>query len=236
MIALTSLSPSPETVARQAHCLASWRALGLEVCALQPSSEIAALRLVYPGMAFVGVVPSPAFDRPCVPINTFVGSIASMGHPALVINADLELRLTPAALARLASLADTGLPYLTRIDHDAGDANPAPELRGIDALIVHPRFAQQCDDSFLALGQPWWDYWLPEVAVQRGEQLYTTSEPACYHLRHPKGWDEANWHRCASEFARVAGLDVDEEEEFAHSELSLQVMARIRQHTATVAA
>jgi FkbM family methyltransferase len=55
------------------------------------------------------------------------------------------------------------------------------------------------------MGQPFWDYWLPHMFAARGRPIYTVEFPAAFHSGHEPHWSWETWHRCALEFARLAG-------------------------------
>jgi hypothetical protein len=227
MIALTSLAPDAKWLDRQTACIASWRAAGLSVRSLNTEAEIETLRSQY-DTEFVATVPTDAFTKPYITLNRCLDEVARIGEPTLLINADLELAVTPTQLQRFAAAAHDGLGYLLYFNHDADRANQAREDWGMSAFLVQPRHAALLAPSWLCLGQPWWDYALPWAAHLRGELLYTPVQPMGYHLRHDARWDAANWRRCAVEFARVTGMVVDEEDEaFAYQDIASKVMRSI---------
>lgn len=235
MIALTSLNPSGP-LPRQAACLASWRRAGLEPRSLNPTGEADGVRARY-GVEVTTVEPTLAFDRPLVPINAVLDEVAKIGEPVLLINSDLDLDLTPSARRTFVAATRDGLGYLPQFNCDtdrAGRINVALEVGGIGAFVLQPRHAALFVPSFLCLGQPWWDLWVPWIIAQHGERLYAPDRPVSFHQRHALGWNEANWHRCAAEFARATGLTVDEEEDFVYNELALKVMAAVKSHTTRV--
>lgn len=147
------------------------------------------------------------YGRHVVPLNEFASWIAACGEPALIINADNELRVTPAQVEHLTALAGTGVPMLAKVHHDADGGNPCVEPAGFDAFLLSPRHCHLYAESFLSLGQPWWDYWVPWMVMKAGEPLYLPREPVAFHLRHAGGWGWDPWRRGAVELARLAGLD-----------------------------
>jgi hypothetical protein len=230
LVALTSLSPNPAAAERQQACVQSWRAAGLDVVSINHPSE-------WPGLTSYGVeleAPSRTavaeFVRHYVPINALLEWITAHERPALIVNADVELRVTPAQLEHLAQLAERGLPYVKRINHDAGDQNATLEDCGIDVMLVHPRLCNLYAESFLSLGQPWWDYWLPYLAARAGVPLYCPAAPLAFHLRHAGQWKVEAWDRCAVEFGRLVGRDAGADRA-AHSRLSTHAYAEIMAHT-----
>jgi FkbM family methyltransferase len=123
----------------------------------------------------------------------------------LLINADIQLRLSDWELRRIRWLSDGGLCYFVRYNHDGELAQASREPYGIDAFLLHGRDAAGFAEAFLSMEQPFSDYWLPLTLAARGLPLYAVDFPAAFHLSHQNGWSWETWHRCALEFNRVTG-------------------------------
>ena len=206
LVVLTSLSPSPAAAERQRTCLATWRKAGLEVVSLNPPEET--LHVKGYGVHVQQVVRTgfATYGRHVVPINEFVSWVDDAKEPALLLNADIELRMTRGQVQHLAELAAAGMPMVARVNHDPGMANARVEPAGFDGFVVSPRHCHLYAESFLSLGQPWWDYWVPWMALKAGEGLLLPREPVAFHLRHQGGWGWPTWTLGAREFARLTGL------------------------------
>lgn len=207
LFALTSLAPGAEQQARQQEALRSWRNAGLEVCSFNHPSEIAALAAAYQ-VSFVAIEKTAAavFGRPYIPIKAMLDWATQNAASVLLINSDIELRLTPFELRRLRLLGDAGLVYFVRFNHDGDLARAAPEPWGIDAFLFHGRNAVGFADSFLSMGQPFWDYWVPLGFAALGHPVWAVEWPAALHRNHARSWSWEGWHRCALEFDRLTGL------------------------------
>jgi FkbM family methyltransferase len=229
LLAVTSLSPLPASVARQQAALQSWRAAGLVVHSLNHPSEIEALSGRYDAR-FVPVEPTTeaVFGRPYVPIKAMLDWAAAQRAPSLLVNSDIELRLGPAELYRLRWLGDDGLFYFVRFNHDGDPQRGTPEPWGIDAFLFHGRHAAGFPDSFLSMGQPFWDYWLPLTFAARGLPVWAVESPVTLHANHARQWSWENWHRCALEFDRVTGALRGERSLAACVAISQQVRADLR--------
>jgi FkbM family methyltransferase len=146
---------------------------------------------------------------------------------ALILNSDLELDLAPWELDRLGALSADGLCYLVRHNHDGSWSRAERDECGIDAVLVRGRDVADLPESFLSLGLPFWDFWLPSLFAAQGRPLYSTDFPAAFHQSHPNQWSWDDWRRCATEFARVAGEGAATDTPQACHELSSAVRARI---------
>lgn len=232
MLAITSLSPSPGAAPRQAACLASWRASGLNPVALAHPSEIAALG----GYGGLEVVPTEdtsvaQFGRHYVRVNAVVDLVVARGEPALIANADLGIVTRPARLDSLAALARQGLPYL--LQWNTGQGLPVVEPCGFSAFLLLPEHAYLFRArSFLCLGQPWWDYWLPYAFVADGRPVFTPVPPLAYHEHHEHRWNAQHWMTCAAEMGRLVAPHPDTSTEAGCRAFSAYVHDAVK--TATV--
>ncbi len=223
-IALTSLSPAQTCRAIQLACVQSWRTAGLRVVSCNHPSEIAILRSFY-DVEFVPVKKTSmaTFGRHYVPISEMLRWAGGQDSPVLLINADIEVRLTPGEFRRIRCIADGGLCYFIRWNHNGDPARAVPEPHGIDAFLLHSRDCGMFADSFLSMGQPFWDYWLPHIFVSHGRRIHAVEFAATLHRRHELQWSWENHHRCGLEFDRMAGLLGADRSDRACNAMSIQV-------------
>lgn len=208
VFALTSVSPTMADVSAQQACIHSWVAAGLCVKTFNHASEVDAVR----ERLDVEVVPvpdsaisAPEFGKKYVTIKAMLDWAAQRNAPAVVINADIELRMEPWELQRVRWLSDGGLGYFVRHNHDGDERAAARERYGIDAFLLHGRDASLFPSSFLSMGVPFWDYWLPYTFLKHQRPVRSVEYPAAFHRNHPIQWTRENWHRGAREFLRVTG-------------------------------
>jgi FkbM family methyltransferase len=204
--ALTSLSPLPENAPFLRTCIESWRAAGLQVRAFNHPAEIAELTRLY-DLDFVPVAETTAsvFGGHFIPIKAMLDWAQDQDAPVLLINSDIHLRMEEWEMKRVRWLSGGGLCYFVRYNHNGNAARADREPYGIDAFLLHGRDATLFPESFLSMGQPFWDYWLPHTFASQSRPIYTVEFPAAFHRNHRSRWSWENWHRCALEFARITG-------------------------------
>lgn len=202
--ALTSLSPAEHSIDAQRNALRTWSEAGLHVWSFNHPSEIPAMASRYE-VQFVPVERTAAyvFGRHLIPISRMLEWAADHARTVMIINADIELRLEPWELKRLRWLSQGGLCYFIRYNHDGRIDRALPEAFGIDAFLFAGEDAKLFAESFLSMGQPYWDYWLPHVFLSAGRRLLSVEFPAAFHRRHALSWSWENWHRCGLEFGRL---------------------------------
>jgi FkbM family methyltransferase len=204
--ALTSLSPTETRVGWVQSCIRSWRAAGLDVFSFNHATEIPRLQQYY-DVEFVplSVTSAHVFGTHCAPISELLSWAARRDGPAILINSDIKLALAPWEVDRVRRLCADGLCYFVRHNQETDGADARPELHGIDAFLFDGRHVPHMPTSFLSMGQPFWDYWLPHAFMASGLPTYSVGFPAAYHLIHRTNWSWETWHRCALEFARATG-------------------------------
>src|SRR5262249_255172 len=110
-----------------------------------------------------------------------------------------------------------------RFNHDGNVATARKEPHGIDAFLLHGRDAPLFQKSFLSMGEPFWDYWVPHIFAAHDRPIASVEFPAAFHRRHHQrgSWD--SWRRCALEFARATGESAGDQSFDACLAMSLRV-------------
>jgi FkbM family methyltransferase len=204
IFALTSLSPVPWRMPVQSASISSWRDAGLQVCSLNHPSEIESLASLY-DVEWVPVAhtSTSVFGRHCVPVRAMLDWAAKHDVAVLLINSDIELRMSASEMKRIRWLSDGGLCYFIRYNHNGDLRRASREHSGIDAFLLHGRDAALAPDSFLSMGQPFWDYLLPHIFATHDRRVCSVEFPVALHRDHPLQWSWENWHRCGLEFKRI---------------------------------
>jgi hypothetical protein len=207
IFALTSLPPAVESVPRQVACLSSWSAAGLEIRSFNPPAEAEAVARRY-GVDVVPVPPAdgPAADRRYVRVKAMLDWAAREDVAAIVLNADIQLRIAPWEMRRIRWLADGGLCYFVRYNHGGDLASAAPDRWCIDGCLLRGRDAGLFPESSLSMGRPFWDYWLPYTFAKAGRPVWSVEFPVTFHRSHPRQWSGVIYQRYSEEFDRMEGL------------------------------
>lgn len=110
---------------------------------------------------------------------------------ALVLNADLFLG--PEFSAALSVALDSEGPSLfTRweIARWPETSNARPNEFGWDGVWIPHAILHHFQSRQLAMGLPWWDYWIPYKTLRLGFPLTVVSRKVCFHQTHPEVWQE----------------------------------------------
>jgi FkbM family methyltransferase len=206
IFALTSLSPHQSNPDHTRKCLESWRRAGLEIRSFNHPAEISELTKLF-DIEFVPVEETTiqTFGAHFIPINTLLQWAGDRDMPALFINSDIELRFEPWEMKRIRWLTEDGLCYFVRFNYEGDYDTAVKEWDGMDAFLLHGRQCELFQPSFLSMGKPYWDYWLPYTFHANSLPIYTVEFPASFHLKHHNRWSWTDWHTCAVEFQRIIG-------------------------------
>jgi hypothetical protein len=175
-VAVTSLSPNPERAERQAHCLESWRNIGLPI---------------------IEVIAPDGHSSPR--IKELLNAGAETGLPFLVINADIEIYGDHTAIEEAIDSPDK-LGIGVRYNHDSKSprGRSRREAGGLDVFVMTPEMAATVPDLPFTIGMPVWDYWLPHHFRSLGYKFQWMREPLLFHAQHDVNWSREDWARGAA--------------------------------------
>jgi hypothetical protein len=156
---------SPGRISRQQACLASWRALGLEVVGVQTEGEVALLSEHFRDVSFVEV---PRFAGQCPWSKPHLPRMSEILKQAdddaiLILNSDIMVEGSPEVILREWSEDDPDtLVVGIRRDHRRGRPQATLNPYGIDAFRLTAHLVADLEtDLEFAIGVPGWDYWIP---------------------------------------------------------------------------
>jgi hypothetical protein len=209
---VTSLAPAGRPGVQQ-HAVTSWLALGADVISLNTQAEITLLQDEFPQITFLPLSRTAQAEagRPVPYLDDLLSACApptGSDQPAVLINADIVLAPRPQTLRRLLAAATNGtLICGARVDVDdpvsalhalAGGKPISGEIAGgFDYFVLPAPFlrtlTQSLSQSRLALGMPFWDYWLPLAALLAGTPTASVEVPFALHGRHTSDWQKSKF-------------------------------------------
>jgi hypothetical protein len=208
----TSLAPGRKDKV-QADALASWRQVGFEIISVNAEREIAALKDDFADVVFIAAprTGEKVAGKPVPMIVDMLRAARQAGGKLVgVINADIVLRPVPGLVDVLAQNTTGSLVMLPRVDvSDTADFRPKGDEKfsvGYDGFFIDAGLVDQIPDSPFCLGMPFWDYWLPMIALLKDWPLKTIAAPVALHAQHDTKWDQAIYfyfHALASDLAVV---------------------------------
>ncbi len=182
---------------------------GCEVISVNGATEAARLRSAYPGLTVVPVeATAERFAHKPVPyihdlLKTLRSACAAYDVPIAqctvgVINADIYFRDVPGLADTLRREAAGALILGPRVDVDASASftafHPTGDESysvGYDYFFMSGELLADFADSPFCMGMPFWDYWLPLVALLHGRPLKALQAPVALHVTHDTRWDDS---------------------------------------------
>lgn len=200
--AFTSISPSHAIGDAQRTAVASWSAHGLRPVSVNGAQEIAKLRPHYP-CDFLACYRTMegTMKAPYVPINAFIDIAKAQRLPHIIlINSDIVLRDPGNVLASYVERSKEGLIFANRHDHNGDFNDPKVYPHGFDVFIIHSNWYHLLPQSLFAMGQTWWDYWIPYRFITSQVPIIKVKEPIFLHQRHPLQYNQKEWERMTAHF------------------------------------
>jgi len=193
----------------QHACLASWIAAGFEIRSINPQTEIDELQELGFPVKYI----SSESARPLINELMKAASTADTDIVA-IINADCLMLNFPELILNAVSSAKQGLVMVERVNISHESLLPTGQTcLGFDAFFFAKGLAADISvDEHLAVGQPWWDYWLPTEFAVKGIELFRLQAPLIFHLDHEQGWSQERWLESGKNLLRRLGSQSDAKE------------------------
>ena len=168
---------------------------------LQTGARVISVSEVAPPLAEIAWHQTPAKPK-LVEVLAAIESTTT-GH-AILVNGDISL--TPALKAQLPRLDPAVFYYGNRTEVEADASDPpqflptSPYEYGFDYFFMPPNFIRAVNrlgefpDSF-RVGEPWWDYVLPLLALSLGypTKRLGADPPLALHCSHKARYSATNW-------------------------------------------
>lgn len=205
VVAVTSLAPND----RAMDALQSWQDAGLHVVAVQPRHELATTRAIYGELVdeywATDNDARETFGRPCVFIWELAQQAVIRDRPIMLINSDIEISGHQREVIRLSEIAREHLVIGVRHNYDHWRRTRL-EKHGLDVFFLPSTLASSLPRLPLAMGIPFWDYWIPAHACKIGMDIEMYAKPLFFHRWHGLSWTGDDWQK-ANKIAQDAGYD-----------------------------
>lgn len=166
-------SLSPKNIERQIHCINSWVLSGFDVVLMQTPKEISCYKHLTEMLRPITFVPI-ATPRPL---------IKDMVKYGMILNSDCEM------LGYGPPIIDINSFYL-RWNYSKDHPSQEEEW-GLDCCYIEPGILP--DDFPFMIGEPFWDYAVPAILLNKQIYFRVNHIPWLHHERHTLNWTEAKW-------------------------------------------
>lgn len=162
-------SISPKNIEHQVNCINSWKKWSSTIYALNTKSEIAILKTHFPFITFIESYrdASPIYNKSYMYIDDIMNVTQWMDNDVIaIINSDISFEdelFNHNIHLDIISKATSSFIYANRYDVKS-DSKSLYKL-GFDMFLFPPKFIDCIPKNNLAMGVPWWDYYLPMVSL-----------------------------------------------------------------------
>jgi len=197
-------SIAPDKIDRQIKAIDSWVKLGLDVVSINCREEIEILQGSFPDVKFIQAKrdAKDTFGKPFVYLDEFLKYFQNTGAEVCgIVNSDIHLFGDEDIVSFIRSQAKDSLVYGHRIEVDSlEDLRGQVCKTGFDFFFFDSSLISCFPKSDFCIGKPWWDYWLPTIAVLEGFSIKQLISPFAYHIKHLCEWDTEEWGALAKKF------------------------------------
>lgn len=198
----------------QALCIRSWIANGFRVISVNHNDEIPALAQRYPEVTFVPTARDARAwtGRKNPYIADLLLALKDAKEPVLgLINSDLLFEPSAAWSENLPSRVAEAMIVAHRYNTHALREGALRRFQGLDCFFFDKSTALCALETAMpfAIGAPWWDYWLPCIALLNNRAITVVDRPAILHLFHKTAYSgdaQTDFgHRFADALIRESG-------------------------------
>jgi hypothetical protein len=191
----------------QRLCIQSWIDCGFRVLSVNHPEEIPNLAAKYPGVTFIPTTRTASAwtGRKNPFIADLLLALMDAPEPALgIINSDLLFEPSAVWVEKLPNAVTESMVVMHRYDTSSLLEGVLRPFYGFDCFFFDKATAiKALEDAIpFAMGVPWWDYWLPCVALLNGRAITLVGRPTVLHLVHNQGYSWQVWRDFAGIFAR----------------------------------
>ncbi|MEI2418835.1 hypothetical protein V6O07_01055, partial [Arthrospira platensis SPKY2] len=213
ILIVTSIAPG--NTERQKAAIQSWYDLGFSVVSLNIASEVQQLQPIYDNINFHVVERdgSDLYGKPYVYINDLLDYLREYGSTiGGIINSDIHLRVDKKFISFIFEQTQDSVIFAPRLDVESLEATEGNFYPyGFDAFFFDKNLLKDFPRSEFCLGVPYWDLWVPFIAVKKNWKLKYLKDPVAVHIDHTGNWSKENWFKAWVKFAK---FDIPTTEKF----------------------
>jgi len=194
------------------QCIQSWRNSGFDLVSVNAEGERLSELISGEGIKLITVKrnASVQFGRPLVYLDDLIAAARSLTEgPAVVINSDILLELTPAMQQQISNIRPGQCVFSRRTDIHSLDSRTGEQYtRGYDFFAFHTRDLSTFSNQDFVFGMPWWDHYFPIHMYLRGLKPLPATKPFAFHLAHDERWDIESWMLLGKRFLQLIQREI----------------------------
>jgi glycosyltransferase involved in cell wall biosynthesis len=205
----TSIAATKD-IAIQKRCIDSWIRCGFKVVAINTQNEMNMIKHHFPSVEFV-IANRDAraqFGTPYIYIDDILSYFTTQNCKICgIVNSDIYFckENLPSFMYKQAL---NSLVFGSRLDVTSFDNTSNGNFYvGFDYFFFDKDIIKFYPPTNFCIGLPWWDYWLPLIAILAKLSVKKVTSPICYHIIHPSNYSIAIYKELANQMAKHLALD-----------------------------
>lgn len=216
--AYTSITVSHANADNQLMAVESWHKLGIDIYSLNNAEEIQALKDKYPSyVKFIPCIKSTKhiFGKSCVLINDMIDHFCKnqTGDIIMLVNSDIIFNTNTELIDKIKTLTKLCIPISHRDDYAEEFGDGQKYKHGFDVFFINKTYINMFPPSMYSMGQTWWDYWIPYIAIKNKAPVFLISDSFAFHKEHPIQYNIKHWIKMTEYFKwenNIAGSNSQE--------------------------
>ncbi|GGA22529.1 glycosyltransferase [Okeania sp. KiyG1] len=211
LVIVTSIAPGNEK--NQLSAIESWQKVGFTVVSLNNQAEINNLESIYKDVTFYPVKrdAKAIVGRPLIYVDDLLLYLKKYGTKICgIINSDIRLEVGEDFLSFISQKAENSVIFGSRVDIESAELTGGEVYqRGFDIFFFDKVLLEEFPISNFCLGLPWWDLWIPSMAIKKGLNSKYLVTPVIYHLKHKLNYSNDFWQTMGIHFADFFDIDLN---------------------------
>jgi hypothetical protein len=189
MKVFTTINPNGNFMT-QDNAMRSW-ALRFSVYSINTKDEILKIKDLYPYVSFIETEITYDYkNKKLVKLNSILSSIKdSKTKYCAIVNSDIILN---SNMNFDKKILNNGILIGSRYEIN-GDETYIFEA-GYDLFIFDSKNIDLFFNENYVIGMPWWDYWVPIIAIKSMMNIYHIENEVLYHITHETNYDYEIWN------------------------------------------
>ena len=173
----------------QYEALKSWSDR-YEVFSVNIREEIDIVKEKYPFVKFIETDKIFEYSgKKLIKLNSILSVIRKEFGDCAIVNSDIIL---DKKISYDKKILKNGIIIANRWEI-GNESESYPFNNGYDLFIFNSKHAELFMNDKYVIGMPWWDFWIPSIAIKAGMDLYHINKPVILHRTHETNYDSNTW-------------------------------------------
>lgn len=175
----------------QLNALKSWG--NYNVYSVNTIEEINILKDIYPNVVFLETTNIyNENSKKLIKLDSILEKASQVDtNLVAIINSDIILSDKVSKIYNKKYI--DGLLIATRWELDKNNIEPYPFIHGYDFFLFPKTHISLFKNKNYVIGRPWWDYWIPLIALKASIPVYHVKNKFIFHQTHQTNYDHESW-------------------------------------------